>query len=93
MDGYEGLVGAYHVYRNNRADAAVPTSISIVARNGRFSDILVEDNTVSEINLGPKPSDPLDFNGVLLRGNHAALSGKLSGNEARKSMGVLILPR
>jgi hypothetical protein len=90
--GYAGVMGAYQVFRNNTADAAVPTTISVVAANGRFSDILIENNGITDLNLGPTLTDPLDFDSLLLRGNHANLNGNLSSYKPQKVAGIVLVP-
>jgi hypothetical protein len=90
--GYAGRVGAYQVFRNNRAAAGIPATISFVALHGRFDDIVSEKNSVTDLNLGPVAGDPLDFVGVVLRKNAATLDGNLSAGGALDTPGIVFVP-
>jgi hypothetical protein len=92
VSGYSGAVGAYHVFRNNKAAASVPTTISIEALHGRFDDIVCEGNTVTDINLGARSTDPLDFNGVVLSHNTAVYDGNLIGGALQRAPGIVYVP-
>jgi hypothetical protein len=91
-DEYSGPSGAYQVFRNNRAEPKVPTSISITSRAGRFADAVVEGNVVTSIDLGPKPSDPIDVTGIVLRRNTGGVTGNLAGRKFDDESVVRVLP-
>lgn len=83
-DGYAGPGGGYQVFRNNRSTGkAGPFALSITSKNGHYVDAVVEHNGTDTIDLGPKPDDPIDVSGILLRGN----AGSLAGNVARMGPG------
>jgi hypothetical protein len=92
MAGYAGTVGAFHVFRGNTAAASVPTTITLGSRNGRFADIVVEHNSVSDINLGQLSSDPLDYDGVVMRKNSAAFNGNLAGLDLSALSALVYFP-
>jgi hypothetical protein len=92
MPGYTGPVANDIIYRGNVDQGAASSTIAVRSANGLFGDAVVENNSVATIGLG-QGSDPINYNGVVLRTNgNAKYTASKKGTNLGNIPGVVFLP-
>jgi hypothetical protein len=88
--GVDGVIGAAHVYRNNKPKSAIATTLKVGSAGGPFADFLDEDDVVDTAIFSTASMPTLDLRGVVVMSHDAGSSGTTF--EPMSPAGVTVIP-